>query len=515
MTNGSYSSVPPGGQPREGVSARSLLRREELSPWLTDLAEAVGLPYALCTPGGEWIAGSGATEGLTARHEVHVQGVPVATLLVPPNAPAPALGAMLGALRAHAASRSAIQDFSRSLAAAWKESNFLHEVQLLLTAVVEVEEAARVVVGQLARVQRAGRVALALVRDGRWRLVAAWPEASSEVADWAALLTPTGVTEPQVHLGPDTCVVGVPLTDGEQTLGCLMLQGPPSIAHAGNVRFLSGVGTQIAQAMRLRLLIQQQIEAAEMRRELLLGAEIQRSMLPQSAPLVPGLAIAGVCRPAHGVGGDGFDYHLHPGALDVVIADVTGHGVAAGLLMSSFIGMLRAMDLVASGPAEIAAEANRRVSRHVGLSGHFVAASYARFDRPSRRLTYALLGHLPPLLRRDGQVQALPAAGGMPAGLLDDAAYSEASVTLLPGDTVLFYTDGLIEAPDPAGRLFGLDGLTAAFAAADSASPDALLQALIAACRTHEAGRPPRDDQTAVVLMVAPDHDPNEDRAHG
>ncbi|MFN3432036.1 MAG: hypothetical protein ACK46X_19060, partial [Candidatus Sericytochromatia bacterium] len=251
-----------------------------MSPWLADLAVAVGLPFALTAPGGEPIVGSGPSEGLVGRHDVRIQGVPVATLLVATDAPAPAVGALLGALTAYADSRHAIQDFSRSLAAAWKESNFLHEVQLLLTAIVDVEEAARVVVGQLARVQRADKVALALTRAGGWRLVSAWPGASGELADWAALLTPAGVTAPQVHLGADTCVVGVPLMDGEQTMGCLMLKGPPSLAHAGNVRFLSGVGTQIAQAVRLRLLVQQQIEAAEMRRELLLGAEIQRSMLP-------------------------------------------------------------------------------------------------------------------------------------------------------------------------------------------------------------------------------------------
>jgi serine phosphatase RsbU (regulator of sigma subunit) len=437
----------------------------------------------------------------TARHPVQVHGLAIAELVVPVGTRDEVVEAVRAALGSFAESRAAITDFSRSLATAWKESNFLYDLSQMLRDVVDVDAAAAIVVGQLARVQRAEQVALALRQDGGWTAVASPPETLAAPDGWAEALAASGLHEPAVEVTGDRCAIHMPLLEGEEVLGVLMLKGPTSLAHAANMQFLSNVGSQIAQAIRLRFLIQARIDAAQLRRELELGAELQRNLLPQSPPAYPGVALAGNCQPAQLVGGDGLDYHVHAAGLDLVIADVSGHGLAAGLLMSSYLGMMRTLELAPRTPAELAAIANRRICREVGLSGQYITACHARLSPDRRRLTYASMGHPAPLLWRGGLIVPLPAAAGLPAGLADEGRHTEVTVNLMPDDVVVFYTDGLVEARSPEGAMFGLEGLSAAIAAAPREAPDVIAR-LFAACEAFAGGQSPLDDQTAIVLHI-------------
>jgi serine phosphatase RsbU (regulator of sigma subunit) len=498
-TEGALPAPRPGPPP--GAAGRPLLREEALRPWLAPLAAATGLSFVLNGPDGRVIMAEGAWPGETARHVVRVRGSAIAELVVPAGTGEAVVAAVCAALASFAESREAITDFSRSLATAWKESNFLYDLAQMLRDVVDVDAAAAIVVGQLARVQRAEQVALALREDGGWTAVASPPEALSDAASSAEAWAAAGLHEPGVEWVGDRCAIHVPLLEGDEVLGVLMLTGPAALAHAANMQFLANVGSQIAQAIRLRYLIQARIDAAQLRRELELGAELQRNLLPQAPPAYPGVSLAGTCRPAQLVGGDGLDYHVHAAGLDLVIADVSGHGLAAGLLMSSYLGMMRTLELAPRTPAELAAIANRRICREVGLSGQYVTACHARLSPDRRRLTYAVMGHPAPLLWRGGVVEPLPGAAGLPAGLAEEGRFGEVSVEVMPGDVVVFYTDGLVEARSPEGAMFGREGLMEAIAGAPRAAPD-LIAHLFAACEAFTGGQSPLDDQTAIVLHV-------------
>jgi sigma-B regulation protein RsbU (phosphoserine phosphatase) len=409
--------------------------------------------------------------------------------------------ALVQAVQTFAQSRHALNDFSRALATAWKESNFLHDLTQLLHDIVDVQAAAAVIVRQLARVQRHAQVALFLRDAGVLRQVACHPERPLAEGAWADVHAAVAHPEPVVRADAEGCRVALPLSDGEQPIGVLLLQGNEALLHAANVKFLTSVGSQIALALRLRYEVQHRIEAAAIQRDLALGAEIQRSLLPQAAPRFPGVRLGGECRSAQLVGGDGFDYNAHAGGLDVAIADVSGHGIAAGLLMSSFLGMIRSLDLARHTPAELAELANRRICREVGLSGQFITACYARLAPGGRRLTYAALGHPTPLLWRGDTITPLAPVVGLPAGLLEGARFGEAELALEPGDVVLFYTDGLVEACAPGGEPFGVERLASAMAAGPR-DPQAILKAVFDACQAFQGGQPPRDDQTAIALHV-------------
>jgi sigma-B regulation protein RsbU (phosphoserine phosphatase) len=434
---------------------------------------------------------------------VSVGGESAAVLRLAADADEALAAALLQAITAFAEAHFSLTDLSRSLATAWKESNFLHDLTQTLNDIVDVRAAATVIVRQLARVQRQAQVALVLLSPDGPELVACHPEGALAPGAWQDVLAAAGQREPLLRAEPSGGRVALPLVDAERPIGVLVLQGTDALMHAANMKFLQSVGAQIALALRLRYEIQHRIEAAELRRDLALGAEIQRSLLPQAAPRFAGIQLAAECRPAQMVGGDGFDYNEHAGGLDVAIADVSGHGVAAGLLMSSFLGMVRSLDLASLTPAELAEKANRRICREVGLSGQFISAVYARIAPGGRRLRYAMLGHPAPLLWRGESLVPLQAVVGMPAGLAEEARYGEAELALEPGDVLLFYTDGLVEACAPDGEAFGLERLQAAMASAGR-EPEAVLAAVYGACRAFQGGQPPRDDQTAIALHVIP-----------
>jgi serine phosphatase RsbU (regulator of sigma subunit) len=170
--------------------------------------------------------------------------------------------------------------------------------------------------------------------------------------------------------------------------------------------------------------------------------------------------------------------------------------------MAGFLGMLRSLEEDVLPLTAIAARANRYVCREVEDSGQYVTALLARLAPGGRKLSYVSLGHPPPLLWRDGVVTELPRAAGLPAGFLADGTYAARDVDLRPGDRVVFYTDGLLEARSKAGAFFGLDGLGAAFAAAVPAPPADVLEAVFAACQAHAGEQAPGDDQTAIVVEV-------------
>jgi sigma-B regulation protein RsbU (phosphoserine phosphatase) len=209
-------------------------------------------------------------------------------------------------------------------------------------------------------------------------------------------------------------------------------------------------------------------------RQLSIGAEIQAQLLPDRCPVIAGVELAARCRPAFQVGGDYYDFipvfpHLagrrrEQGPWALVVGDVMGKGVPAGLLMTLLRGMLRAEVLSGLPPDRILHDLNRLAQEDLDHSHRFVTLFYSDFDPRSRRLRFANAAHNPPLLwqRRSGAVDRLDAPGPL-IGLQSEAEYGCGESVLEPGDALLLYTDGVTEASGFSGDRFDEDRLLRAF----------------------------------------------------
>jgi predicted ester cyclase len=193
--------------------------------------------------------------------------------------------------------------------------------------------------------------------------------------------------------------------------------------------------------------------------DLRVARSIQQASLPKEVPTLEGWQIAPYYRSAREVGGDFYDFHLlSEGRLGLAVGDATGKGVPAALVMSTTCGMLRLAAQGLSSPAEILQRVNEAL--YPGIPANmFVTCFYAILDPENGRLTFANAGHdLPYLRRRDGGCEELRARG-MPLGLMSGMSYEQKEIELDAGEAALFYSDGLVEAHDPKGEMFGFPKL--------------------------------------------------------
>jgi serine phosphatase RsbU (regulator of sigma subunit)/ketosteroid isomerase-like protein len=225
-----------------------------------------------------------------------------------------------------------------------------------------------------------------------------------------------------------------------------------------------GVGTSISElregfAARMVHLAQERLERERVEHELRVARRIQQASLPKEVPELEGWQIAHHYQPAREVGGDFYDFlELPNGRLGIVVADATGKGVPAALVMSTTCGMLRALALSVDSPGEALERVNEALSARIPANT-FVTCFYGVLDPKSGHLSYANAGHNLPCRRHDGQADELRARG-MPLGLMPGMAYEEKEAMLENGDSVLFYSDGLVEAHDPQRReMFGFPRL--------------------------------------------------------
>src|ERR687894_119257 len=200
--------------------------------------------------------------------------------------------------------------------------------------------------------------------------------------------------------------------------------------------------------------------------ELTVARSIQQASLPKEVPELEGWEISPYYRPAHQVGGDFYDFHhLSEGRLGLVVGDATGKGVPAALVMSTTCGMLRAVSqaLDSSSPGEMLQRVNEALVPSIPAN-MFVTCFYVILDPKRGSLRYANAGHdLPYLHRRGGDCEELRARG-MPLGLMPGMGYEEREIVLDVGEAALFYSDGLVEAHDTKGEMFGFPRLRALIA---------------------------------------------------
>ena len=243
-------------------------------------------------------------------------------------------------------------------------------------------------------------------------------------------------------------------------------------------------------------------EKEAMQREMDIASEIQKSLLPDSCPAVVNFDIAAASVPARDVGGDFYDFiPLSEGRMGVVIADVSGKGVPAALLMALSRSLIRAYSHERPSIVQALQLANAFILNDT-RSGMFTTCFYAVIDPERRNLTYVNAGHNPPVITRSGGDVVMLPASGTPLGILEEPGVKEEVCQLGSGDLALMYTDGVTEAQDRFGEQFGIERLESVarnsqrFVAAEASTR------LLTAVRTFTGDQPQFDDMTAVVLKV-------------
>jgi serine phosphatase RsbU (regulator of sigma subunit)/CHASE1-domain containing sensor protein/anti-sigma regulatory factor (Ser/Thr protein kinase) len=235
--------------------------------------------------------------------------------------------------------------------------------------------------------------------------------------------------------------------------------------------------------------------------ELGTARSIQHALLPKDLPKLEGWKIAYHYQPAREVGGDFYDFlRLDDGRIGLVIGDVSGKGIAAALVMANTQSVLRAVARRGNiAPGQVLAEANDVLYAYIP-SGTFVTCFYGVLDLESGRLVYANAGHDPPYSQRGGDAQELRARG-MPLGLMPGMPYEEKEAVLAAGDDLLLYSDGLVEAHDPEGQMFGFPRLRKLVMAQTGGSGEELVDFLLAELvRFTGADSEQEDDITMVTL---------------
>jgi len=347
------------------------------------------------------------------------------------------------------------------------------------------------------------------------RVAYRWSASGTHLGEWMGVpptglhLTTTGITIHRIVGGK--CVEGwvsVDISRSEEEQRWLSeggrteeayLEGIASLPPGGIIAHHSSVNEDFIRNLTWRFRAAQVQERERIEQELQVARQIQQELLPESVPELDGWQIATYYGPAREVGGDFYDFvDLSGGRLGLIVGDATGHGMPAALVMATTRGMLRAVVQSLESPGEVLARVNEALAADIPPST-FVTCFYGILDPKSGRFIYANAGHNLPCRRHNDQADEL-SARGMPLGLMIGTGYEGKQAVLESGDSILFYSDGLVEAHDPQREMFGFPRLRRLVAEHD-AEERSLVDILIDELRSFAGdGWEQEDDITLVTL---------------
>jgi serine phosphatase RsbU (regulator of sigma subunit) len=287
------------------------------------------------------------------------------------------------------------------------------------------------------------------------------------------------------------------LTEGTRALQAGKLEHRIAVQGNDELWRVAGSFNEMAEGLeRIRAVEREQHRLEE---ELRLARAIQTRLLPAAPPQSDRIELAGLSLPAREVGGDYYDYlQLEDGSLGLAVADVSGKGTPAALLMSAFRASLRSQDLARIGPAEALGRINHFIHESVD-PGKFITAFLAVIDPATGEVRYANAGHDAPIvLKTDGTTEELT-GGGLILGMLPQILYEEARSRLEPGSILAVFTDGVTEARSEAGEFFGPEGLIALLRESHREDCNGILQRLVARIEEFAGGGPQADDITVIL----------------
>jgi serine phosphatase RsbU (regulator of sigma subunit) len=406
------------------------------------------------------------------------------------------------------------------------EKEVLLEISKTLSAPLDLDEVIEVIFRSLRQVVRYDAAVIYLVNRSTQRLELmrelGYPEGSEEafrlmvgegIVGWVAK-TGEPVIVPDVrhdrrYVNTRTetrSELAAPLILEGRTIGVFNLECDHIDAyHEGHLELLAVFAAQAAVAIERARLTRELLERRRLEKELAIAREIQASFLPKRAPEVPGFELAGATQPHDEVGGDYYDFiRVSDSWVGIAIADVSGKGIPAALIMAGF-----RMSLLAEIRNEFSMRAvMRKVNSLLFESTErdkFVTVFYGVLDFKNRVLSFSNAGHNPPiLLRADGRVQYL-LEGGVALGVLPDARYEERPVAIGPGDVLLLYTDGVSEAESPAGEQFGNRRLEDCLRRRAQDTANEILKGVVDEVTAWAGEHGLNDDLTLVVLKAKPE----------
>ena len=245
-----------------------------------------------------------------------------------------------------------------------------------------------------------------------------------------------------------------------------------------------------------------------MKRDLQIAREIQTWLLPGAPPQIPGISVAYTTRPANTVAGDYYDVFPRPGKSNeenrvvFAVADVAGKSIPAAMLMATFQASLKTLSTAQVALPELVANMNRYACSNSQGGLRFTTAFLAEYDAAHRVFNYINAGHNAPILRRsNGLIERLD-VGGLPIGIQSDAKYESASVPLAPGDWLIIFTDGLVEAENARQEEYGESRLLNSIAAGAATSPPEMLNRLMAELDLFVGSTPQHDDVTCLLVKA-------------
>jgi len=292
--------------------------------------------------------------------------------------------------------------------------------------------------------------------------------------------------------------VGFPLKVNGKVIGVFTAAHPDVNGFCEEkLQLLQALGCHIEVAVQnARLFREQRLARQRMDREAQEARQIQEALFPKSSPLVPGYKISGFSVPAGAVGGDWYDFiPLSQGRWGLVLADASGKGTAAALMMSAARGILRSLAENCAAPGEVLDRLNRLLLNDFPV-GRFVTMLYAVLDPAARTLSIANAGHPWPLLANGSAAQVVSGANGLPIGFAQEN-FAQTRIELAPGARVLFYSDGISEAENVSGEDYGSRLLQVL-----NSGSELCAERVLDDVRAFAAGRGLQDDATVILVKA-------------
>ncbi|MCA1591372.1 MAG: SpoIIE family protein phosphatase [Acidobacteria bacterium] len=302
-------------------------------------------------------------------------------------------------------------------------------------------------------------------------------------------------------------VLAVPLGVGERIFGIIYADSPLGEAQftEDHLKVLTTLGSVAAIRVENARLIEEHLEQDRFERELQLAREIQQRFLPTAPPAVPGYELQGISFPSYEIGGDYYDFIRRPDERFVIaLGDVSGKGTSAALLMSSLHAAVHAQVASHQSLVETIVAVNRYLADNTPAN-RFVTLFYAELDPLSGSLSFINAGHNPALIAHAAGTMEQLGAGGLPLGIMPDAAYREGRTQIQPGDVLVAYSDGVTETQNPKGEEFGPSRLQDVIWKNVELSAAGIRDKIEAALTQFAQGTPAVDDITLVIVKRAKD----------
>ena len=320
-----------------------------------------------------------------------------------------------------------------------------------------------------------------------------------------AILVPDVSKDPRyIRLNAETrSELAVPLIYKDKVIGVLDLEHTRrGFFTEDHRRTMMTLAAQVAIAIEnARLYEEIARQERRLERDLALARELQMRLLPQTLPKLAHLDLAAKFTPARAIGGDLYDFIPYSlSRLGIVIGDVSGKGAPAAIYAALVSGILRSHAPIEPGPAEMLSAVNLSLAER-RIEAQFVSLIYALWDDEHRTLLVANSGLPRPVYVHDGKNNVIEATG-LPLGLFDDADYDEFRFKMKPGDMFVFFSDGILDARNRKGELFGRGRVEKIIAECAGRSADCVVESLFKAVAEHSAGVETFDDQTVVAIKV-------------